>query len=249
MLEITCPKCNQIQKKSKNNFCSYCFYKFDNNITDNNLKQTDSKFIDKKVNIEKQKILISKSKSIILFIIVSIILILSLIINEILFPFSVENYFPVKIFILISIITSTLIYRFLNKKYDLNTYIDEIFTKPRSGRNLTFLEKKFSFFITFIMLSFMINFVFLNLINNFTSIIFLPKTYKTFIVSKSTKRIKNGYNYYIHLINWEKKGIKNEIKVKVPKKLWYNYVENQRIVVKVRYGLFWNVIWDLKQNI
>lgn len=250
MSDIICPKCNQVQKKSKNNFCSYCYYSFDNNLTKNVLTVIDQNFTDEEIKdilkIEKNKIYISTFKGILAYVLVIITGILNLVINEVFFPFSIQGEYPIKFFIFISFLSSFFIYRFLNNRYDLNTYISENFNRNRLGKEPTFFEKKGYFIIILIGLTFMINFTLISTINNFTSIVFLPKKYKTFIMYKSQYKVKNGYNYFLHLVNWERNN-KNEIKIKVSKTIWNNYQENKEALVKVRSGIFWTVIWDLKQ--
>lgn len=254
MSEVTCPKCKQMQKLSSNKLCSYCYYNFapNKNIYHNSLSATQ----DSMSNNEIKEFLNLPKPQIDSFEVIGISVLIVLV-CFILFM-AERSFFPVytfsesnkiySIYLILPIFTTILIYSGLSKKYDLKSFIEHNINHNRWGKESSLFEK----YIYFIMMLFFTNaltlFFFISAFNSFSSIIFLPQTYDVFVIRKYDKVVgKGGRNYYLETTNWQRNqetyatlGVKS-------KSEWEKYEPDKKARIKVRRGIFNEVVWSLKQ--
>lgn len=256
MKEIICPKCKRIQLISKNKLCTYCFYDFNKieNLEDNKKESfpidynnlEDSQIVEY-LKIDKIKPHPSKLISTLFSVLVIGVSFIIFIIEKKIFVFSETFGFIEKFTIALSIVTTITSYRYLNKKYNIDNFVDEVFTSNYRYKEATLFEKKIYFALTFFFFNIIVLFMNIYALNDISSIIAPSQKIDVFVLSKNSTRVKNGYHYYVTMTNW-KRNSNSEITLSCNNKNdWENIQTNTKAQLKIKRGLLSEVIWSFKQ--
>ena len=248
MTEVTCPKCNVLQKLNRNNLCSYCYFNFNNsdNLASDNIN-------------DNQNIINGSSIKPVINITHFIVgLVLTLVISYII------NFFDRRIFyfrehslnllyfakILLSFIFTFFTYKYLSKRYDIEQSMDLILENVYKGRVIKYFKTEYQFILILLFYSLLVVSLNINLLNDISSIVFPAKKYDIFVQKKSRRLSRyeplSKYKYYIDVTNWRRNN-KSRIQLSVTQYQWEKIIEGQSATIKVKNGLFNEVIWSFKQ--